>query len=137
MQHLENLWKAVNIVGSMRDLAIESKTYQWDVAPPITFFLHVEHADVTIKRHDDPVILARTEIQAGFGWQVVTDQDDVGVYIVGKRKPLIGTIGRAKFTITVPHSIHVTLKLEHCKLTLDDLHTTFDLPPHPPTPDTP
>jgi len=128
MQHLDNLWKAVNLVGAVRDLAVESKTYQWDVTPPMTFFLHVEHADVTLKRHDIDIIKATTEIQAGFGWQVVTDQDDVGVYIVGKRKPLIGTIGRAKFEITVPHTVHVTLKLENCQLTLDDVNTTFDLP---------
>lgn len=129
MQNLENLWKAVNLVGSMRDLAIESKNYQWDVVPPLTFFLQVEHADVILKRHSTPVILARTEIQAGFGWQVVTDQDDAGVYIVGKRKPVIGTIGRAKFFITVPDSIHVTLKIDHCQLTLDDVSSTFDFPP--------
>lgn len=129
MQHLDNLWKAIHLAGSMRDLAIDSKTYQWDVHTPATFFLHVEYADVTIKRHDTPIIQARTEIQAGFGWQVVTDQDDAGVYVVGRRKPLIGTIGRAKFLVIVPHNIHVTLKLEHCQLTLGEVNTTFDLPP--------
>ena len=129
MQGLENLWKAVNIVSSVRDFAVESKTYQWDIAPPITF-LHVEYADVTIKRHALPTIFAKVELQAGFGWQVATDQDQAGVYIVAKRKPVIGTIGRGKFYITLPHDIHVTLKLEHCQLTLDDLNTTLDLPPH-------
>ena len=130
MQRLDSLWKAVNIVSSVRDLAVESKTYQWDITPPITFFLHVEHADVTLKRHTLPMISARVELQAGFGWQVATDQDHAGVYIVAKRKPVIGTMGRGKFYITLPHDIHVTLKLEHCQLTLDDLNTTLDLPPH-------
>lgn len=128
MQHLENLWKAVNLVGSVRDIAVESKTYQWDITPPITFFLQVDHADVTLKRHDTPMIQAEVELQTGFGWQIMTDQDEVGVYIVGKRKPVIGTIGRAKFAITVPHNIHVTLKLQHCQLTLDDFNRTLDLP---------
>lgn len=133
MQHFDNLWKAVNVVSSVRELAVESKTYQWDVTPPITFFLHVEHADVTIKRHDLPQIVARVELQAGFGWQVVTDQDDAGVYIIAKRKPLIGSMGRGKFIITLPHDIHTTLKLEHCQLTFDDLYTQVDIPPQTPT----
>lgn len=128
MQHLDNVWKAMNIVNSVRGLAIESKTYQWDITPPITFFLHVEYSDVTIKRHEKPTIVAKVELQAGFGWQVATDQDLAGVYIVAKRKPVIGTMGRGNFTITLPHNIHVTLKLEYCQLTLDDLNTTLDLP---------
>jgi len=131
MQHLDNVWKAVNIVSSVRGLAVESKTYQWDITPPITFFLQVEYSDVTIKRHTQPSICAKTELQAGFGWQLATDQDNAGVYIVAKRKPLIGTIGRGKFDIVLPHNIHVTLKLEHCQLTLDDLNTTLDLPIQP------
>ncbi len=128
MQNLQNFWKAVNVVSSVRDLAVESKTYQWDISPPITFFLDVEHADVILKRHADPIILATTELQAGFGWQVATEQDDAGVYIVAKRKPLIGSIGRGKFTVTLPHNTHVSLKLEKCQLTLDDLSTILDLP---------
>jgi hypothetical protein len=130
MQHLDSLWKAVTIVSSVRDLALESKTYHWDITPPITFYLHVEYADVILKRHDKPMISAKVELQAGFGWQVTTDQDDAGAYIVAKRKPLIGTMGHGKFDIILPHNIHVTLKLEHCQLTLDDLNTTLDIPPH-------
>lgn len=136
MQRFENLWKAVSVVSSVRDLAVESKTYQWDVTLPLTFFLDVEYADVMLKRHDTPQIMAQVELQAGFGWQVVTDQDDAGVYIIAKRKPLIGTMGRGKFIITLPHTIHTTLKLEHCQLTLDDLTTTIDLPPQKPDTET-
>ena len=131
MQHLDSVWKAMNIVSSVRDIAVESKTYQWDITPPITFFLQAEYSDVTITRHDKPIISAKLELQAGFGWQVATDQDAAGVYIVAKRKPLIGTIGRGKFHISLPHTVHVTLKLEHCQLTLDDLNTTLDLPAIP------
>ena len=129
MQRFENLWKAVNLVSSVRDLAVESKTYQWDVAPPITFFLDVEYGDVRLKRHNKSVISASIELQAGFGWQIVTDQDPAGVYIVARRKPLIGTMGRGKFEVILPHDVHITLKLEQCQLILDDLNTTLDFPP--------
>jgi hypothetical protein len=130
MQGLDSLWKAVNLVSSVRNLAVETKIYQWEITPPITFFLDVEYADVTLTRHELPMISAKIELQAGFGWQVATDQDDAGVYIIAKRKPLIGTMGRGNFYIALPHDIHVTLKLEHCQLTLDDLNTTLDFPVH-------
>ena len=133
MQHFENLWKAVNVVSSVREIAVETKTYQWDVTPPLTFFLHVEHADVILKRQQAHQISAQIELQGGFGWQLVTDQDHAGVYVVAKRKPVIGSMGRGTFDITLPEDIHVTLKLEHCRLTFDDLHTQVDIPPQSPS----
>lgn len=129
MQHLNNLWKAAQVVGSVRDLTVDSKVYQWDVTLPCTFFLEVEHADITLKRHSHEQVTAKVALQAGFGWQLVTDQDSAGVYIIAKRKRLIGSVGRGKFYIALPHAIHTTLKLEHCTLTLDNLSTTLDFPP--------
>ena len=129
MQHLDSLWKAVNIVGSVRDMAIESKIYRWNIAPPITFYLHIEYADIFIQRWGKPIIEARVKLQAGFGWRVATDQDEAGVYVVAKRKPFIGSLGRAKFTVSLPQNIYLTLKLEHCQLSLDDLNTTLNIPP--------
>ena len=130
MQHLENLRRALHLLGSARDLAVEAKNYQWEVAPSVTFFLQVEQADVKLARHDKLQVLARVELQAGFGWQMAAEQDEAGVYLVAKRKPLIGSIGRGKFDITLPDSIHVTLKLEQCQLRLDSLNATFDFPPN-------
>ncbi len=129
MRHLENLWQAFHWLGSARDLTVESKNYQWEVTPPITFFLQAEQADVKLTRHDKPQVLARVELQAGFGWQMIAEQDEAGVYLIAKRKPLIGSIGRGKFDITLPDNIHVTLKLARCQLRLDNLNTTLDFPP--------
>lgn len=129
MQHLDNLWKAVNIVGNVRDMAIESKTYRWNIEPPITFYLHVEHADILIQRWESPIIDMKVKLQAGFGWRVATDQDEAGVYVVAKRKPFIGSMGRAKLTVTLPQNMYLTLKLEHCQLSLDNLNTTINIPP--------
>lgn len=129
MRHLENLWQALHWLGSARDLTVEARNYQWEVAPPITFFLQAEQADVKLARHDKAQVLARVELQAGFGWQLAAEQDEAGVYIIAKRKPLIGSIGRGKFDITLPDKVHITLKLARCRLRLDNLNTILDFPP--------
>ena len=129
MRHLDNLWKALKLAGAARELAIETRRFQWEVTTPSTFFLQAEYADIRLSTHDRLEVLAKVELQAGFGWQLATDQDEAGVYVIARRKPLIGSIGRAKFDITLPQDLHVSLKLEHCQLCLDDLNTTLEFPP--------
>lgn len=131
MRHLGNLWKAVNVISSARELAIETRRFQWDVTMPCTFFLEAEHANIRLSYHDQLQVLAKVELQAGFGWQLATDQDEAGVYLVAKRKPLIGSMGRGKFGFTLPRGIHLSFKLKHCQLCFDNLHSALELPPFP------
>ena len=129
MRHLDNLWQALRWLGTAKDLTIESKNYQWQVEPPVTFFLQAEQAAVRLARHDKPQILVRVELQAGFGWQMAAEQDEAGVYLIAKRKPLIGSIARAAFDIALPHSVHISLKLTRCQLRLDIPQAALDFPP--------
>ena len=129
MRMLDNAWKALKLVGAARELAIETRRFNWEVATRTTFFLQAEYADIRLATHGRHQILAKIELQAGFGWQLVTDKDDAGVYIVARRKPLIGSIGRSKFDIALPDDVHISLKLEHCQLCLDDLNTSLDFAP--------
>ena len=126
---LDSAWKALKLVGAARELAIETRRFNWDVAAGRTFFLQAEYADIHLLIHERHEILAKVELQAGFGWQLLTDQDEAGVYIIARRKALIGSIGRGRFDITLPADVHVSLKLEHCQVCLDDLNTALDLPP--------
>ena len=126
---LDSAWKAFKLLGAARELAIETRRFNWDVAPGATFFLQAEHAAITLATHEAPEILARVELGAGFGWQLLTDQDEAGVYIIARRKQLIGGIGRSRFDIVLPKDAHLSLKLEQCRLCLVDLTASLDWPP--------
>ena len=126
---LDKAWKALKIVGAARELALETRHFSWDVAARTTFFLQAEHADIRLLTHQSDEIQAKIELQAGFGWQVATDQDEAGVYIIARRKPLIGTIGRGRLEITLPVHAHISLKLNGCQLSFAELNAAFDLPP--------
>ncbi len=129
MQHLGKLWKAISLVSSARDLGLERRSFQWEVGAPNTFFLQAEQADIRLSKQEGSQILAKIELRAGFGWQLATDQDEAGVYIVARRKPVVGSIARAKFDIILPPDIHIALKLENCQLCLNDVTAVLDFPP--------
>ena len=129
MAQLNGLWRALKLLGAARDLAVEKRRYQWDVKPPITFFLSAEHADIHLRPHDEARILTTIELRGGFGWQVATEQDEAGVYIIARRKPVVGSIGRARFSVLLPPGIHISLKLQHCRLRMDDLNGDIEFPP--------
>ena len=131
MRNLDNLWKALKLVGAARDLVFETRRFSWETAARTTLYLEAEHADIRLASHDQREILASIELQAGFGWQLATDQDLAGVYIVARRKPLIGALGRGKFDIIAPADLHISLKLLDCQLCLDEFSASLDFPHFP------
>jgi len=131
MRLRDNLRKALKLAGAARELAIDARRYNWEVASGATFYLQAEYADIRLARQDGQEISAKIELVAGFGWQLATDQDEAGVYIIARRKPLVGSIGRGKFDISLPADVHISLKLEHCLLCLVDLSASLDFPNFP------
>lgn len=127
-RRVQHLWKAIDLLGSFRDLAYESTTYQWEVTPPNTFFLDAEYADVKLTRQETTQISATFRLRASFSWQLATEQDEAGVYVAARRKAVIGNIGQARFVISVPTDIHVSLRLQHCRLSLEHFDGELDLP---------
>jgi len=129
VQHLDTLWKVISAASTVRDLAQETKSYEFLIEPAITFYLHVEYASVQLKRWNQPKITIAAQLQAGFGWRVATDQDEVGVYFVAKRRAVVGNLSRAQFTIRVPHETYLVFKLQNSAFTFDSLNHTLQIPP--------
>ena len=129
MRLWDSAWKALKLVGAARELAIDTRRFHWEVAPGSTFFLQAETADISLRTHQLAEVRATIELQAGFGWQLLTEQDEAGVYIIARRKPLLGSIGRCRFDITIPQDAHISFKLEQCQVCFVDLNTALDLPP--------
>lgn len=128
MRNMRHLRKAFDLVESVRDLAYESTTYQWEVDPPATFYFDAEFADVRLTRSDSRQIFATVKLRAAFGWKLVTEQDDAGVYFVARRRAVIGNVGHARFFITLPTDVHVSLRLQHCNVSIEDFSGELELP---------
>jgi hypothetical protein len=129
MQHLNSLWQAVNVASSVTELARHTETFHFNVNGAITFYLQAESAEVRITRWPEPKIEVTAQVQAAFGWRMETDQDDAGVYVVARRRAVVGTLSSAIFNILVPQSAYLILKLTDGRVTLNHVDGTLEVPP--------
>lgn len=131
-KHLNTLWQVVNAASTVADFTRQSQTFTFNVAPAITVYLQAEQAEVRLARWEQPKVDVFVQLQAAFGWRVATDQNADGVYIVAKRRMLLGNMSRAKFTLTVPFDAYLILKLNQSSLLLTDMDGTMHVPPKSP-----
>jgi hypothetical protein len=129
MQRLNSLWQAMDAVSAVTELARQSQTYHFNVAANTTFYLRAEQAEVKIIRWPQLKIEVLTMLQAPFGWRLATDQDDAGVYVVARRRMVVGSIASAAFSVLVPTDTYLILKLTDCRLVLDGVDGTLHIPP--------
>lgn len=99
--------------GAQAAVAATSQEFRqaFNVQLPVTAYVRASHCTVTIQRVAGQQITLTAQLGAAFGWEMVTDQDEAGVYIVAKRKPVFGALSWARFTLSVPTGVHLALHL--------------------------
>jgi len=127
LQKLNNLWKVVNVASSVRDIVQHTKTYHFGVPGQLTFYLQTENAAITFTRWQRPMIEIAAKLQIPMGWNIGTDQDEMGVYMVAARRPVVGGFSQARFDVCLPHDTHIMLKIERCDLQVRNLSGAFQL----------
>jgi hypothetical protein len=131
MQHLNTLWQIANTASQVAEVVRSAQTFRFNIEDPTqTFYLHTANAEVRIVRWNETRVEVTAQLQAPFAWRVETDQDEAGVYFVARRRPVVGSLAGAVFSVQVPHDMHVALRLEDCRLTLDEINGTVELPPN-------
>ena len=128
MQHINRLWQMVNAANTLRDMAQKTKTYYFAIQPQMTFYLHIADAEVELIRWERPMIEMTMRLDGVFGWKVAVDQDEAGVYVAARRRPVVGKIAYGRFEVRCPRETYNIFRLEGCKLTLNDVTGEFHLP---------
>lgn len=129
MQHLNTLWQVVSAASTVREWAQQVKTYTFVVNPHVTFYLRAENADVCLTRWQRPMIEVTLRLQVPMGWRVETDQDDAGVYMVARRRAVVGGLSSAAFEVVVPHDAYLVLKLQDGQVRLTQIDGTVQIAP--------
>ncbi len=130
MQKLNTLWQIVNAASDITSMTRHTETYHFSTfGEPITFYLRAEQSEVRIMRWALAKVEVTATLQAAFGWRIAADQDEAGVYVAAKRKPVLGNLSRALFSIIVPHDAHLVLHLDEGRLVLENLTGTLEMPP--------
>lgn len=129
MQHLNTLTQLVNAASTVAEFARSAQTYSFNVAAGATCYVHADGGEVRIARHDLTQIIISATLQAPFAWRIAAEQDEAGVYFVALRRPVVGAMAGASFVVTVPRDAHLSLKLEHTRLAIENVSGVIDLPP--------
>lgn len=137
MHQVNRMWQLLNAAGTVRDIARHTRTYHFAAAPATTFYLRTESATVQIIRWVKPLIEVTTRLNGAFGWRVLAEHDEVGVYVAAKRRAVIGTLSSAIFEVRLPYDAHTILKLEACDLHIANLNGEIQIPANFITPQAP
>lgn len=129
MQHVGKLTQLAAVAATVSEIALKAQTHRFGAPGPLTLYAHIEAADVTVERRALPYLEVSAQLQAPFVWRVAFDQDEAGVYVVALRRALVGDLGGGSFRLIVRPDTYLQLRLDGCKLTMLDLHTTVELPP--------
>lgn len=128
MQHLNTLWQAVNVAASVTELARQTQTFHFSVSGAVTLYLQAESAEVRVTRWVEPKIEVTAQLQAAFGWRLATDQDEAGVYVVARRRLVVGTLSSAVFSLFVPQDTYLIFKLTDGRVVLNHMNGTLYVP---------
>jgi hypothetical protein len=120
---------AVQATAETAATAASKSFEQWfTVTPPTTVYVRASQCNITIRyRPGDRVELA-ANLRASFGWELAADQDSAGVYIVAKRKPVVGKMSTARFTLTVPPEVNLVLHLTPGTVRLENVDGKLTVP---------
>ena len=129
MQHLNTLSQVMSAASSVAELARASQHYSFLVRPGSTCYVHVAGGEIRIARQPATLVEISAKLQAPFGWRIAAEQDEAGVYFVALRRAIVGALADASFLVTVPQDAHLTLKLDHTRLCLENVEGTFELSP--------
>lgn len=104
------------------------------VRPPVTVFVRASQCQVTVHYHELDQVELHASLYAGFGMRLVVEQDEAGVYVVARRRRLLGLLSRCEFTLTVPIYCHLAFNLTPGTVRLQDLNGPLEIPPLTPQP---
>jgi hypothetical protein len=85
-------------------------------------------SEVTVRYQPGTRVELSANLRASFGWELAAEQDEVGVYIVAKRKPLVGTLSSANFTLIVPPEANLIFHVTPGTVKLTNVDGKLNIP---------
>lgn len=99
------------------------------VQKPTTIFIRGTRCHVTVRYHDLDQVEIHARLYNAFGLLFVAEQDEAGVYLIVRRRRLLGLISRAEFLLKVPRYANLTFNLTPGTIRLDEINGILELPP--------
>jgi hypothetical protein len=107
------------------------------VVGPMTIYISGSQCGVAVIYHAQNHVELYTSLYAAFGVRVIVEQDEAGIYIVLRRRRLLGLFSRSEVTVKLPTYCHLAFNLTPGTIRIEQLHGTLEIPslaemPHKP-----
>lgn len=129
MRKLETLFQIVSVLRSVPDVGREQRVAAYEVQRPVTVYVRASHCRVRVQRTLARQVQIQAELRQSFGWDWVTERDEAGIYVVLKRKPLVGALSTADLTLIVPPDAYLVFHLTPGSVTLHDFEGRLSVAP--------
>ncbi|MBN1966515.1 MAG: hypothetical protein JW910_17825 [Anaerolineae bacterium] len=126
---LEMALELFNSARKLPDIARERRVAAYEVTGPTTVYVRAGHSRVTVRRTTDRRVQVEADLRQAFGWQWTTERDEAGIYVVLKRKPLVGSLSTAELTLIVPPDAYLVFHLTPGSVQLEDFEGRLAVAP--------
>jgi hypothetical protein len=122
---------------SAASAASKSFLQVFEVTLPTTVYVRASQCEITVLRTPGSRVELSANLRAAFGWELAAEQDAAGVYIVARRKPVVGAMSSARFSLSVPPEANLVFNVTPGTIHLIDVNGKLSIPAAPPASEEP
>jgi hypothetical protein len=113
---------------SAASAASKSFLQVFEVTLPTTVYVRASQCEITVLRAPGSRVELSANLRAAFGWELAAEQDEAGVYIVARRKPVVGAMSSARFSLSVPPEANLVFNVTPGTIHLMDVDGKLSIP---------
>ena len=129
MRSLELAWQIFSTVKDLPDVTRKQVVTAYEVGEPTTVYIRASYSRVIVQRTTERRVQIACDLRHAFGWEWVTERDDAGIYVVLKRKPVVGVLSSAELVVTVPPDAYLVFNLTPGSVHLADFDGRLSVAP--------
>jgi hypothetical protein len=129
VHRLETLFQLVSAVRALPDLTKRRQVAAYEVHGPTTIYVRASFSQVTVRRSLEPRVQIECELRQAFGWEWTVERDEVGIYVVLKRRPVVGKLSTADLHLLVPTDAYLVFHLTPGSVQLADFNGRLAVEP--------
>ncbi len=129
MRKLDFAWQIYSTLRGLPDVTRQRHMMAYEVRDAVTVYVRASHSRITVRRTMARQVQIECDLWQAFGWEWVVDRDEAGIYIVLKRRPVVGALSFAALTVTVPPDAYLAFNLTPGSVLLEDFDGRLSVAP--------
>ena len=114
----------------LKELRFRRQVRVFPVSSPVTLYVRGSQCRVAINFHEYDHVEIYASLYAAFGMRLIVEQDEAGVYVIVKRRRILGLFSRSEVNLNVPHYCNLAFDLTPGAVEFQHINGTLEIPGH-------